>query len=77
MTELTLTKTFAGRNRYIRYSIRYTKVCQINEINSRTGQNTQCDWDRTEAVTGQAQCSVFSQEGIAYNVNRCVDNNVC
>ena len=45
--------------------------------NSRTGQNTQCDWVLTEAATGQAQCSVWSQEGIATNVNRCVDTNVC
>ena len=44
--------------------------------NSRTGQDTQCDWVRTEAQTGQAQCSVWSQEGIAYNVNRCIDTNV-
>ena len=42
----------------------------------RTGKNTRCDFVLTEAATGQAQCSVFSQEGIAYNVNRCIDTNV-
>ena len=46
-------------------------------MNFRTGKNTQCDFALTEALLGQAQCSVFSQEGIAYNVNRCIDTNVC
>ena len=45
-------------------------------MNFRTGRNTQCDFALTEALLGQAQCSVFSQEGIAYNVNRCIDTNV-
>merc|ERR1711971_1172176 len=40
-----------------------------------TGINTRCDFVRTEAALGQAQCSVFSQEGIAYNVNRCIDTS--
>ena len=78
VTDQISTKMFAGKMHYIQQiyiNSRYKQTRQI--IYSRTGQNTQCNWEFTERETGQAQCSVFSQEGIAYNVNRCIDTRVC
>ena len=42
------------------------------QIFFRTNFGTQCDFKRT----GWEQCKVFTQEGIAFNVNQCYDTRV-
>lgn len=49
----------------------------INKAVCRTGFGTQCDFTFVDAITGEKwdRCKVFSREGIARNVFRCVDTN--
>ena len=39
----------------------------------RTSFGTRCDF----SSTGYEQCQLISREGIAYNVNQCIDTKVC
>ena len=45
----------------------------ISAKSYRTSFGTRCDFSRT----GYEQCQISSQEGIAYNVNQCIDTKVC